>query len=56
MAKADVLELVAAMERLADDEALRQELAERGLAHASRFTWERCSHATLDVLAEAARA
>ena len=56
MAKADVEALVAAMEGLADDDALRRELAERGLAHASRFTWKRCSHATLDVLAEAARA
>jgi len=53
--KADTRELVAAMERLADDEALRQELVARGLAHASRFTWERTSLATLDVLAEAAR-
>jgi glycosyltransferase involved in cell wall biosynthesis len=55
MSKADTLELVSAMERLADDDALRQDLVERGLTHASRFTWERCSRATLDVLAEAAR-
>jgi glycosyltransferase involved in cell wall biosynthesis len=55
MTKADKEELVAAMQRLADDGALRQELVARGLAHAAHFTWQRCSLATLDVLDEAAR-
>jgi alpha-1,3-rhamnosyl/mannosyltransferase len=52
--KADTRELVAAMQQLSDDDALRHALVTGGLAHAARFTWERCSHATLDVLAEAA--
>jgi glycosyltransferase involved in cell wall biosynthesis len=52
--RADTRELVAAMQHLGDDDALRHALVAGGLAHASRFTWERCSHATLDVLAEAA--
>ncbi|MDX6642803.1 MAG: hypothetical protein QOD76_765 [Solirubrobacteraceae bacterium] len=51
----DLSELVAALEQLATDDALRQELAARGLEHAQRFSWERSSAATLDVLAEAAR-
>jgi glycosyltransferase involved in cell wall biosynthesis len=50
----DLKELVSAMERLAADDALRRELAARGLEHARRFSWERSSAATLDVLAEAA--
>jgi glycosyltransferase involved in cell wall biosynthesis len=53
--KADTRELADVMERLVDEEGLRRSLAERGLEHAARFTWERCSHATLDVLHEAAR-
>ena len=53
MSKAEVPELVEALGRLADDAPLRRELAERGLAHARRFSWERCSAETLAVLAEA---
>jgi alpha-1,3-rhamnosyl/mannosyltransferase len=52
---AEIRELADAMERLAREEELRRSLAERGLEHAARFTWERCSLATLGVLAEAAR-
>jgi glycosyltransferase involved in cell wall biosynthesis len=47
-------ELVEAMGRMAGDGALRRELSARGLDHARRFSWERSSAATLDVLAEAA--
>lgn len=50
-----VAELVEAMSRLAGDAALRRALAERGLANARRFSWQRCSAETLAVLAEAAR-
>jgi glycosyltransferase involved in cell wall biosynthesis len=50
-----VSEISGAMARLARDEALRRELAERGLENAKRFSWERASHETLAVLAEAAR-
>ena len=42
--KADTPELAAAMRHLGDDDALRGALVAGGLAHASRFTWERCSH------------
>lgn len=35
------------LQRLTSDEALRQELRRRGLAHAARFTWERCAAQTL---------
>lgn len=56
MPEAEVPEIAAAMERLAGDPALRRELVERGLRNAERFSWERTSHRTLDVLAEAARA
>ncbi len=50
-----VMEIAEAMDRLARDAALRGELVANGLAHAQRFTWERCSLDTLAVLAEAAR-
>jgi glycosyltransferase involved in cell wall biosynthesis len=45
--------LAAAMRRLVDDSALRAELRQRGLARASRFSWERCAHETLAVFREA---
>jgi alpha-1,3-rhamnosyl/mannosyltransferase len=54
MTKAEVPEMVEAMSRLAGDPALRRELAEKGLAHAQRFSWQRCSAETLAVLEEAA--
>jgi glycosyltransferase involved in cell wall biosynthesis len=47
-------EIAEAMERVAEDEALRNELVAKGLDHARRFTWERCSLDTLAVLAETA--
>jgi glycosyltransferase involved in cell wall biosynthesis len=52
--RADVRELVEAMSRLAGDAQLRARLVEDGLAHAGRFSWERCSLETLAVLDEAA--
>ncbi len=52
--KLEVPEMVAAMTKLATDAILRQELAERGLANAQRFSWQRCSAETLAVLEEAA--
>jgi glycosyltransferase involved in cell wall biosynthesis len=35
------------LERLVSDAALRQDLRQRGLVHAQRFTWERCAAQTL---------
>jgi len=55
IAKADVGRIVAALQRVAGDVALRRELAERGVAHARQFSWQRCSAETLALLAEVAR-
>lgn len=55
MPRAEVPEMIEAMERLASDAGLRRDLAERGLLHAQRFSWQRCSTDTLAVLEEAAR-
>jgi len=41
--------LAAAIRRLVDEPALRQELRTRGLDQAARFTWERCARETLAV-------
>jgi glycosyltransferase involved in cell wall biosynthesis len=49
----DEAAIAAGLARLAADAGLRAELRERGLAHAARFTWERCARETLDVLREA---
>jgi glycosyltransferase involved in cell wall biosynthesis len=43
----DVNCVAKAMYRLHDDEPLRQQLIQRGLARAKQFTWERCAHQTL---------
>lgn len=51
---ADTAAIAAGITRLVDDGALRAELRARGLERAARFTWERCAHATLAVLLEAA--
>lgn len=53
--KLEVRDMVEAMSRIAGDETLRHDLAQRGLANAQRFSWQRCSAETLDVLAEAAQ-
>lgn len=50
-----VRDIAEAMARLGDDEALRRDLAQKGLTNARRFSWERCSAKTLAVLEEAAR-
>jgi glycosyltransferase involved in cell wall biosynthesis len=42
--------LVAGLERLLDDDALRDELRERGLAQALRFTWSETARQTLRLL------
>jgi glycosyltransferase involved in cell wall biosynthesis len=48
--------LAEAMIELGGDEALRTRLSEQGLANARRFSWEKTSAQTLEVLLEAARA
>lgn len=50
-----VPEIVEAMSRLAGDAVLLRELAERSLANARRFSWQRCAAETLEVIEEAAR-
>jgi glycosyltransferase involved in cell wall biosynthesis len=37
----------AQLRRLVQDESLRRELRQRGLAHAQKFAWERCAAQTL---------
>jgi len=49
----DVDAIAEAMTRLVTDEALRAELARRGLANVQRFSWEKCARETLAVLVEA---
>lgn len=45
-----VEEMSAAMERLLTDSALREQMVERGLARARRFSWEACARTTLAAL------
>jgi glycosyltransferase involved in cell wall biosynthesis len=45
----DVDELTVAMWRVLNDSELRQELQERGLRQAERFSWERAARETLDI-------
>jgi len=49
----DVEAIAEAMYRLVTDEALRTELARRGLENVQRFSWEKCARETLAVLVEA---
>jgi glycosyltransferase involved in cell wall biosynthesis len=51
----EVRELAGAMERMATDADLRSRLAAEGIESVARFTWDRSSATTLDVLAEAAQ-
>jgi glycosyltransferase involved in cell wall biosynthesis len=51
----EVRELAGAMERMATDPGLRSQLAADGIQSVARFTWDRSSATTLDVLAEAAQ-
>ncbi|MBT8495874.1 MAG: glycosyltransferase family 4 protein, partial [Deltaproteobacteria bacterium] len=41
-----------ALHRLAESQSLRQQLAERGLAHARAMTWERCARAFAELFDE----
>jgi glycosyltransferase involved in cell wall biosynthesis len=41
--------IAAAMQRLLDDERMREELSNRGRAQAAQFTWRRCAERTRDV-------
>lgn len=41
--------IAAGMQRLLDDERVREELAARGRARAAQFTWRRCAEVTRDV-------
>jgi len=46
----DVDAIAEAMRRLVTDDALRSELARRGLENVQRFSWEKCARETLAVL------
>ena len=50
----NVDEIAAAMLRLSQDEALRQELIAKGYENVKRFSWEKAARETLAVLEEAA--
>lgn len=47
---ADMAALAQAMQRLAYDEALRDDLKQRGMARLQAFSWERCAEQVLGVL------
>jgi glycosyltransferase involved in cell wall biosynthesis len=49
----DVDAIAEAMYRLVTDDALRAELARRGLENVKRFSWEKCGRETLAVILEA---
>jgi glycosyltransferase involved in cell wall biosynthesis len=51
----DVAGLAAALLRVSDDHALRNQLACRGLARAKAFSWERCARETIAVYEAAVR-
>ena len=51
----DVDAIAAAMLRLSQDEALRQQLIEAGYANVKRFSWEKAARETLAVLEKAAK-
>ncbi|MFQ5614969.1 MAG: glycosyltransferase family 4 protein [Anaerolineales bacterium] len=53
--KPEVPEMTNAITKLAQDSALRRALIAKSLVHSQRFSWERCSAETLDVLEEVAR-
>ena len=46
----DTAAIGAAMQRVASDAALRDELVERGFANARRFSWRACAQSALDVI------
>ena len=45
-------ELLEAMVQVVEDARYRHDIAGRGLVNAKRFSWTRCSHETLAILAE----
>jgi glycosyltransferase involved in cell wall biosynthesis len=45
-------EWAAAMRRLVDDEGLRADMRERGMARAAGFSWQRCARETMAILEE----
>ena len=51
----DVDAIATAMQRLIDDDALRQELTQRGFENVKRFSWEKCARETLAVLESVVR-
>ncbi len=53
--KLEIDELVEAMTRIAEDAALRRELAANGLSYSKRFSWQKCAADVLAVLTEAAQ-
>jgi glycosyltransferase involved in cell wall biosynthesis len=50
----DVDAIAAGLRQLLDDEVLRRELVERGLAHAQTLTWSRSARETAQVYRQAA--
>jgi glycosyltransferase involved in cell wall biosynthesis len=48
----DVEGLAAAMQKLLNDDTLREDLRRKGLAHAARFSWEKTARETLAVYRE----
>jgi glycosyltransferase involved in cell wall biosynthesis len=48
----DVEGLAAAMQKLLNDDTLREDLREKGLAHAAKFSWEKTARETLAVYRE----
>ncbi len=55
ISKLEIEELVEAMSRMAEDDALHHELSENGLINSIRFSWQKCAADVLAVLAEAAQ-
>ncbi len=50
----DVDAIAKGIERLAEDDNLRKELSQKGLARAKLFSWDRTAEVTWSVLKEAA--
>jgi glycosyltransferase involved in cell wall biosynthesis len=50
----DVMAIATAITRILDEDALRTDLRDRGLARSRLFTWEESARPTLGVLREAA--
>ena len=47
--------IIAAIQQLAQDEALRRQLVQAGFQNVQRFSWGKTAEQTLDVLEKAAR-